>query len=103
VRTCRRRRRTAAAAAAAAALPPLPPPPPPSSSSPPPPSPPPQLFSLTPPSLFRRAYFTQRLLWELGLRVGFAAPWVVQYRNAHNYLADFNSEIPLFQQAMTPR
>ena len=100
MRTCCRRRHTAAAAAAAAALPPLlPPPPPPSLSSPPPP----QLFSLTPPYLFRRAYFTQRLLWELGLRVGFAAPWVVQYRNAHNYLADFNSEIPLFQQAMTPR
>ena len=100
MRTCRRRRHTAAAAAAAAALPPLLPPPPPTSLSSPPP---PQLFSLTPPSLFRRAYFTQRLLWELGLRVGFAAPWVVQYRNAHNYLADFNSEIPLFQQAMTPR
>ena len=30
--------------------------------------------------------------------MGFATPWVTQYRNAHNYLADFNSEIPLFQQ-----
>ena len=24
---------------------------------------------------------------------------MTQYRNAHNYLADFNSELPLYQQA----
>ena len=46
-----------------------------------------------------RAYFTQRLLWGCGYRVAFAYPWVTQYRNAHNYLADFNSELPLYQQA----
>jgi len=46
-----------------------------------------------------RAYFTQRLLWDAGYRIGFSTPWVTQYRNAHNYLADFNSELPLYQQA----
>ena len=34
-----------------------------------------------------RAYFTQRMLWDVGLRIGFSSPWVTQYRNAHNYLA----------------
>jgi len=46
-----------------------------------------------------RAYFTQRLLWDIGFRIAFSTPWVTQYRNAHNYLADFNSELPLYQQA----
>jgi hypothetical protein len=46
-----------------------------------------------------RAYFTQRLLWDVGYRIAFSTPWVTQYRNAHNYLADFNSELPLYQQA----
>ena len=42
---------------------------------------------------------SQRLLWDLGYRIGFSTPWVTQFRNAHNYLADFNSELPLYQQA----
>ena len=46
-----------------------------------------------------RAYFTQRLLWDAGYRIAFSTPWVTQFRNAHNYLADFNSELPLYQQA----
>jgi len=46
-----------------------------------------------------RAYFTQRLLWDLGSRIAFSTPWVTQFRNAHNYLADFNSELPLYQQS----
>jgi len=46
-----------------------------------------------------RAYFTQRLLWDVGSRIAFSTPWVTQYRNAHNYLADFNSELPLYQQS----
>jgi hypothetical protein len=29
----------------------------------------------------------------------FSSPWVTQRRNAHNYLADFESEIPLYTQA----
>lgn len=39
-----------------------------------------------------RAYFTQRLLWDIGYRIGFSTPWVTQYRNAHNYLADVPAE-----------
>ena len=46
-----------------------------------------------------RSYFTQRLLWDVGSRIAFSTPWVTQYRNVHNYLADFNSEVPLYQQA----
>ena len=46
-----------------------------------------------------RGYVTQRLLWHLGMGVAYSQPWVAQYRNAHNYLADFNSELPLYQQA----
>lgn len=29
----------------------------------------------------------------------FTAPWVTQVRNAHNYMMDFNAEIPLYQQS----
>lgn len=29
----------------------------------------------------------------------FTPPWVVQIRNAHDYLRDFNAEIPLYQQS----
>jgi hypothetical protein len=43
-----------------------------------------------------RAYFTQRLMWDLNLRVLFTSPFVNQFRNAHDYLADFNSESPLY-------
>eukprot|EP01065_Artemidia_motanka_P022898 TRINITY_DN2715_c0_g1_i13.p1 TRINITY_DN2715_c0_g1~~TRINITY_DN2715_c0_g1_i13.p1 ORF type:complete len:506 (+),score=117.52 TRINITY_DN2715_c0_g1_i13:63-1580(+) len=46
-----------------------------------------------------RSYFTQRILWWAGLRIAFAAPFVTQYRNAHNYLADFQSEGPLYLQS----
>ena len=46
-----------------------------------------------------RAYFTQRLMWDVGLRLAFAPPWVAQHRNPHNILGDFNSEEPLYSQA----
>ena len=46
-----------------------------------------------------RAYFAQRLLWDIGLRIAFALPWVTQYRNVHVLLGDFNSEVPLYQQS----
>eukprot|EP00756_Hemistasia_phaeocysticola_P009297 Hpha_TRINITY_DN14862_c0_g3::TRINITY_DN14862_c0_g3_i2::g.170411::m.170411 len=46
-----------------------------------------------------RSYFTQRILWWIGLRISFSAPFVTQYRNAHNYLADFQSENPLYLQS----
>eukprot|EP00906_Rhabdomonas_costata_P020517 RCo029880 len=48
-----------------------------------------------------RSYVVQRLLWDIGDGSGvvFRPPWVTQIRNAHNYLADFDSELPLYQKA----
>jgi hypothetical protein len=46
-----------------------------------------------------RSYLTQRLLWEIGGRLIFTAPHVVQQRNSHNYMADMNAELPLYSQA----
>ncbi len=43
-----------------------------------------------------RSYFAQRLFWETGTTVAFAAPWVVQMRNPHDYLADFEAESDLY-------
>lgn len=43
-----------------------------------------------------RSFFAQRILRDLSLRLIFHPPVVVQYRNAHNYLADFESEQPLY-------
>jgi hypothetical protein len=46
-----------------------------------------------------RGYMAQRLMWNLDLVTAFARPWVVQYRNSHNYLADLAAEQPLYRQA----
>lgn len=46
-----------------------------------------------------RGYAAQRLLWAAGLRLAFAPPWVRQLRNPHSYLADFQSEGPLYERA----
>lgn len=48
-----------------------------------------------------RSYFFQRLAADLvsGPRLVFSAPAVTQIRNAHNYLADFESEQPLYMRA----
>lgn len=46
-----------------------------------------------------RAYFTQRLMWDLDLRLVFASPVVSHRRNAHRYMADFNAELPLYERA----
>lgn len=43
-----------------------------------------------------RSYIVQRLLWDLNLFVSFCSPFVSQYRNAHNYLADFDAEQDLY-------
>ncbi|CAM5999067.1 unnamed protein product [Sphagnum balticum] len=45
-----------------------------------------------------RGYIGQRLLWDTDRRVAFTDPAVVQIRNAHNNLADFNAEIPLYEK-----
>lgn len=44
-----------------------------------------------------RSYMSNRLLADAGKRVAFSKPWADQYRNAHDYMADFNSELPLYQ------
>ena len=46
-----------------------------------------------------RSYIMQRLMWDIGQGVAFVSPFVVQYRNAHNYMADFNAEQDLFSKA----
>lgn len=45
-----------------------------------------------------RSYFAQPLFWRLNIHLGFTSPQVVQYRNAHNYLADFAAEQALYLQ-----
>ncbi|XP_022102192.1 probable glycosyltransferase STELLO2 [Acanthaster planci] len=46
-----------------------------------------------------RSYFTQRLMWDIGKRLAFHSPFVVQKRNPHNYMADFDSEMDLYYKA----
>ena len=41
-----------------------------------------------------RSFVAQRCLWELGLGVVFHGPEVVQERNVHNLLRDFEQEVP---------
>ena len=44
-----------------------------------------------------RSYLAQAVGREC--RLVFSSPWVTQKRNAHNYLADFESEMPLYLQS----
>ena len=46
-----------------------------------------------------RSYAAQRLMWLCGQQVVFSAPWVAQFRNVHDYLADYEAERPLYSQA----
>lgn len=46
-----------------------------------------------------RGYVAQPILWAAGYRLGFLGPTVRQERNAHDLLADFASELPLYTQA----
>jgi hypothetical protein len=41
-----------------------------------------------------RSFIAQRCLWEMGGRLSFHSPEVVQIRNPHNLLLDFVDEIP---------
>lgn len=43
-----------------------------------------------------RGYIAQRCLWEHDLHLAFSSPIVYQDRNAHNFLHDFESEIPCY-------
>ena len=45
-----------------------------------------------------RSYFSQRLMWDIGLSAVFAGAGVTQHRNPHSYMADFNSEEPLYAE-----
>ena len=47
-----------------------------------------------------RSYFALHVMLDSpDMCMAFSTPWVYQQRNAHTYLADFNSEIPLYQRA----
>ena len=46
-----------------------------------------------------RGYITQRLLWDIGAAVCFLPPSVVQERNEHDLLCDFQQEIDLYLKA----
>jgi hypothetical protein len=43
-----------------------------------------------------RSLVAQPILWAAGYRLGFISPTVFQERNAHNLMADFQSEIPCY-------
>lgn len=43
-----------------------------------------------------RGFVAQPLLWQAGLRLGFGHATVVQERNPHDYLKDFESEVPVY-------
>jgi len=45
-----------------------------------------------------RGFVAQPILWAHGFRLGFTGASVVQERNYHNLLDDFESEIPLYLQ-----
>merc|ERR1712032_1754471 len=43
-----------------------------------------------------RSYITTRLMWMIGFHVAFVPPFVVQYRNPHSYMQDFEDERDLY-------
>lgn len=48
-----------------------------------------------------RGYVAQPILWAAGFCAGFTGPTVFQDRNTHDFLKDFESELPLFLSAET--
>ena len=46
-----------------------------------------------------RSYVAQPVMWAAGYRLGFTGPTVRQARNAHDFMDDFRSELPLFLEA----
>lgn len=48
-----------------------------------------------------RSYITMRLCRELGIQLVFSPPMVAQFRNAHDYLADFDAEDDLYKRSGT--
>jgi len=47
-----------------------------------------------------RAYFAQRLLWDVGQRLAFTPPRVTQVRNVHDALADMQAERDLYEKSL---
>ena len=45
-----------------------------------------------------RSYIATRLMWETRYKVGFASPFVTQYRNPHSYMVDFVDEDDLYNR-----
>jgi len=43
-----------------------------------------------------RGLVAQPIMWQIGYKLGFLKATVVQERNQHNYLIDFESEIPFY-------
>ncbi len=43
-----------------------------------------------------RGYWVQRVLWEMGASLCFLPPSAIQYRNPHDLLKDFSSEVDLY-------
>eukprot|EP00397_Hematodinium_sp_SG-2012_P013175 GEMP01013369.1.p1 GENE.GEMP01013369.1~~GEMP01013369.1.p1 ORF type:complete len:525 (+),score=102.19 GEMP01013369.1:36-1610(+) len=43
-----------------------------------------------------RSYIATRIMWELGLTVAFSSPFVLQTRNLHSNVKDFEAELPLY-------
>ena len=46
-----------------------------------------------------RSYFAEAIMSQFDMNLLYVYPVVKQIRNAHNYLADFQSEIPLYLRA----
>ena len=46
-----------------------------------------------------RGYIYQKIAKDIGLDLLFSSPTVIQVRNSHNYLADFDSEQDLYQKS----
>jgi len=46
-----------------------------------------------------RSYWAQRILWEINSHLSFTNATVIQVRNPHNYLADFDDELELYHDA----
>ena len=45
-----------------------------------------------------RSYFNQPILWATGRLLAFCTAAVSQFRNAHDYMQDFQAEIPLYEK-----
>lgn len=50
-----------------------------------------------------RSYVAQPVLWAMGLQVGVVGATVVQERNIHNLMKDFESEIPCYRDVYRVR